>query len=50
MVFLFSNSVGGRRMNVVWSIGGMTVAGGKMSNAVSTTNPISAIGCTIMNI
>jgi len=49
-VFLFSNSVGGRRMNVVWSIGGMTVAGGGMSNAFATTNPISAMGCMIMNI
>jgi len=28
LVFLFSNSVGGRRMNVVRSIGGMTVAWG----------------------
>jgi len=49
-VFLFNNSVCGRRMNVVWSIGGTTVAGGEMSNAFSTTNPISAMGFTIMNI
>jgi len=37
-------------MNVVWNIGGMTVARGEMSNAFSTTDPLSAMGCTIMNI
>ena len=37
-------------MNVVGSIGGMTVAGREMSNAFSTTNPISSMGCMIKNI
>ena len=34
LVFSFSNTVGGRRLNVTWSIGGMRLAG---------VNPISAM-------
>jgi hypothetical protein len=47
LVLLFSNSIGGGMMNVMWSTNGTTVNGGEISAQLSTTNPTFAKGFMI---